>query len=159
MTGDQKEAYGFNRLIREYATFCVVGTFNLAIFFLMYVASYSMFEGIQYRAATSWSISYLLSSVLSHTMHRWFTFKSLSPYGKSLVLTMAIYSVMLVVSTASQALLADTMGYNHIFVWALNTLAFGFASVIALRFVAFPASDGSISVRERMELARFRRRS
>ena len=46
MTGDQKEAYGFNRLIREYATFCVVGTFNLAIFFLMYVASYSMFEGL-----------------------------------------------------------------------------------------------------------------
>ena len=159
MTNDPNHGYQVKTLFKEYVLFCAVGTFNLAIFFLMYVATYSMFEGIQYRAASSWSISYLLSSVLSHTMHRWFTFKSLSPYGKSLVLTMAIYSILLVISTASQALLADTMGYNHILVWAMNTLAFGFASFLALRFVAFPASDGSISVRERMELTRIRRRS
>ncbi len=159
MTNDPNPRYQVKTLFREYVLFCVVGTFNLAIFFLMYVATYSMFEGIQYRAASSWSVSYLLSSVLSHTMHRWFTFKSLSPYGKSLVLTMAIYSIMLVISTASQALLADTMGYNHILVWAMNTLAFGFASFVALKFIAFPASDGSISVKERMELSRIRRRS
>ena len=159
MTNDLRHGYQIKTLFKEYVLFCAVGTFNLAIFFLMYVATYSMFEGIQYRAAASWSISYLLSSVLSHTMHRWFTFKSLSPYGKSLVLTMAIYSILLVISTASQALLADTMGYNHILVWAMNTLAFGFASFLALRFVAFPFSDGSISVKERMELTRIRRRS
>ena len=159
MTNDPRPGYQVKTLFKEYVLFCVVGTFNLAIFFLMYVATYSMFEGIQYRAASSWSVSYLLSSVLSHTMHRWFTFKSLSPYGKSLVLTMAIYSIMLVISTASQALLADTMGYNHILVWAMNTLAFGFASFVALKFIAFPASDGSISVKERMELSRIRRRS
>ena len=159
MTNDLRHGYQIKTLFKEYVLFCAVGTFNLAIFFLMYVATYSMFEGIQYRAASSWSISYLLSSVLSHTMHRWFTFKSLSPYGRSLVLTMVIYSILLVISTASQALLADTMGYNHILVWAMNTLAFGFASFLALRFVAFPASDGSISVRERMELYRIRRRS
>ena len=159
MTNDLRHGYQIKTLFKEYVLFCAVGTFNLAIFFLMYVAIYFMFEDIQYRAASSWSISYLLSSVLSHTMHRWFTFKSLSPYGKSLVLTMAIYSILLVISTASQALLADTMGYNHILVWAMNTLAFGFASFLALRFVAFPASDGSISVKERMELTRIRRRS
>ena len=159
MTNDLRHGYQIKTLFKEYVLFCAVGTFNLAIFFLMYVATSSMFEGTQYRAASSWSISYLLSSVLSHTMHRWFTFKSLSPYGKSLVLTMAIYSILLVISTASQALLADTMGYNHILVWAMNTLAFGFASFLALRFVAFPASDGSISVKERMELPRIRRRS
>ena len=159
MTNDLRHGYQVKTLFKEYVLFCAVGTFNLAIFFLMYVATYSMFEGIQYRAASSWSISYLLSSVLSHTMHRWFTFKSLSPYGKSLLLTMAIYSILLVISTASQALLADTMGYNHILVWAMNTLAFGFASFLALRFVAFPVSDGSISVKERMELTRIRRRS
>ena len=112
MTNDLRHGYQIKTLFKEYVLFCAVGTFNLAIFFLMYVATYSMFDGIQYRAASSWSISYLLSSVLSHTMHRWFTFKSLSPYGKSLVLTMAIYSILLVISTASQALLADTMGYN-----------------------------------------------
>ena len=158
MTDDGRR-HGLSTLAREYALFCLVGTFNLAVFFLMYLASYSLLDGVHYRAAASWSVSYLLSSILSHSMHRWFTFKSLSPYGKSLVTTMAIYSIMLVVSTASQALLADSMGYNHVLVWALNTLAFGLASFIALRFVAFPASDGSISVRERMQNSRIGRRS
>ena len=158
MTDDGRR-HGLSTLAREYALFCLVGTFNLAVFFLMYLASYSLLDGVHYRAATSWSVSYLLSSILSHSMHRWFTFKSLSPYGKSLVKTMAVYSIMLVVSTASQALLADSMGYNHILVWALNTLAFGLASFIALRFIAFPSSDGSISVRERMQNSRIGRRS
>lgn len=158
MTDDGRR-HGLSTLAREYVLFCLVGTFNLAVFFLMYLASYSLLDGVHYRAATSWSISYLLSSILSHSMHRWFTFKSLSPYGKSLVTTMAVYSIMLVVSTASQAHLADNMGYNHILVWALNTLAFGLASFIALRFIAFPASDGSISVRERMQYSRIGRRS
>ncbi len=158
MTDDGRR-HGLSTLAREYVLFCLVGTFNLAVFFLMYLASYSLLDGVHYRAATSWSISYLLSSILSHSMHRWFTFKSLSPYGKSLVTTMAVYSIMLVVSTASQAHLADNMGYNHILVWALNTLAFGLASFIALRFIAFPASDGSISVRERMQNSRIGRRS
>ena len=158
MTDDGRR-HGLSTLAREYVLFCLVGTFNLAVFFLMYLASYSLLDGVHYRAATSWSISYLLSSILSHSMHRWFTFKSLSPYGKSLITTMAVYSIMLVVSTASQAHLADNMGYNHILVWALNTLAFGLASFIALRFIAFPASDGSISVRERMQNSRIGRRS
>ena len=158
MTDDGRR-HGLSTLAREYALFCLVGTFNLAVFFLMYLASYSLLDGVHYRAAASWSVSYLLSSILSHSMHRWFTFKSLSPYGKSLVTTMAVYSIMLVVSTASQALLADSMGYNHVLVWALNTLAFGLASFIALRFIAFPASDGSISVRERMQNSRIGRRS
>ena len=158
MTDDGRR-HGLSTLAREYVLFCLVGTFNLAVFFLMYLASHSLLDGVHYRAATSWSISYLLSSILSHSMHRWFTFKSLSPYGKSLVTTMAVYSIMLVVSTASQAHLADNMGYNHILVWALNTLAFGLASFIALRFIAFPASDGSISVRERMQNSRIGRRS
>ena len=158
MTDDGRR-HGLSTLAREYVLFCLVGTFNLAVFFLMYLASYSLLDGDHYRAATSWSVSYLLSSILSHSMHRWFTFKSLSPYGKSLVTTMAVYSIMLVVSTASQAHLADNMGYNHILVWALNTLAFGLASFIALRFIAFPASDGSISVRERMQNSRIGRRS
>jgi putative flippase GtrA len=158
MTDDGRR-HGLSTLAREYALFCLVGTFNLAVFFLMYLASYSLLDGVHYRAATSWSVSYLLSSILSHSMHRWFTFKSLSPYGKSLVTTMAVYSIMLVVSTASQALLADNMGYNHVLVWALNTLAFGLASFIALRFIAFPSSDGSISVRERMQNSKIGRRS
>ena len=90
---------------------------------------------------------------------RWFTFRSTSPYGRSLALTMAVYTILLIISTFSQAILADRMGFDHLAVWALNTAAFGFLSFIALRFIAFPMSDGTISVRERMEIAKLGRRS
>ena len=48
MTKDVRHGYQIKTLFREYVLFCVVGTFNLVIFFLMYVATYSMFEGIDY---------------------------------------------------------------------------------------------------------------
>ena len=47
MTKDVRHGYQIKTLFREYVLFCVVGTFNLVIFFLMYVATYSMFEGIE----------------------------------------------------------------------------------------------------------------
>ena len=155
----EDENYNLRRLVVEYAYFCAVGTLNVLIFFGLYSLAYSVSESIEYRAASAWSISYLVSSIISHSMHRWFTFRSISPYGRSLALTMVVYTILLIISTFSQAILADRMGFDHLAVWALNTVAFGFLSFIALRFVAFPMSDGTISVRERMEIVKLGRRS
>ena len=159
MKDHQLENYNLRTLVVEYAYFCAVGTLNVLIFLAMYYVAYSIVGGIEYRAASAWSVSYLLSSIISHSMHRWFTFRSTSPYGRSLALTMAVYTILLIISTFSQAILADNMGFNHLAVWALNTAAFGFLSFIALRFIAFPMSDGTISVRERMEIVKLGRRS
>ena len=159
MKDHQRENYNLRTLVVEYAYFCVVGTLNVLIFFAMYSVAYSIAGEIEYRAASAWSVSYLLSSLISHSMHRWFTFRSTSPYGRSLALTMAVYTILLIISTFSQAILADRMGFDHLAVWALNTAAFGFLSFIALRFIAFPMSDGTISVRERIEIVKLGRRS
>ena len=155
MKDHEQESYNLRRLLTEYAYFCAVGTLNVIIFFVMYYVAYSLIEtSNEYRAAIAWSPSYLISSIISHSMHRWFTFRSTSPYGRSLTLTMIVYTTLLIISTISQAILADRMGFDHLAVWALNTVAFGFLSFIALRFLAFPVSDGTISVRERMEIAK-----
>ena len=159
MKDHQLENYNLRTLVVEYAYFCAVGTLNVLIFLAMYYVAYSIVGGIEYRAAIAWSVSYLLSSIISHSMHRWFTFRSTSPYGRSLALTMAVYTILLIISTFSQAILADNMGFNHLAVWALNTAAFGFLSFVVLRFIAFPMSDGTISVRERIEIVKLGRRS
>ncbi|MBH33570.1 MAG: hypothetical protein CMB75_04150 [Euryarchaeota archaeon] len=159
MRDRQRENYSLRTLLVEYVYFCAIGTLNVIIFFGMYSVSYSIVGEIEYRAASAWSVSYLISSIISHSMHRWFTFRSISPYGRSLVLTMAVYTILLIISTLSQAILADRMGFDHLAVWALNTAAFGFLSFIALRFIAFPISDGTISVRERIEIVKLGRRS
>ena len=159
MNEHRLENYNLRTLVVEYVYFCAVGTVNVLIFLAMYSVAYSMAAGIEYRAASAWSVSYLLSSLISHSMHRWFTFRSISPYGRSLALTMTVYTILLIISTFSQAILADSMGFDHLAIWALNTAAFGFLSFVALRFIAFPMSDGTISVRERIEIVKLGRRS
>ncbi len=70
-----------------------------------------------------------------------------------------IYIIFLAISTASQAYFADTLGYNHWLVWAVNTSAFGFLSFLSLRIYAFPLSDGRVTRVERLETFRESRRA
>ena len=112
-----------------------------------------------YPAATAWAVSYFLSSWQAHYLHRWLTFESPTGYAKSLFVMMAIYAILLVISTASTAYFADILGVNHLYSWAANTAAFGFLSFLALRTFAFPLSDGRITRQERLEELRNRRRA
>ena len=51
-----------------------------------------------------------------------------------------MYGVTAVLSTLSVFFLADWAGVNYWIVWAMNTIAFGFASFLGLRGLAFPPS-------------------
>ena len=153
------EDYPWSKLLREYATYCGVGCINVAAFFILYYWLYGMQLSEDYPAATAWAISYFISSWQAHYLHRWLTFESPSGYTKSLVVMLAIYTVLLVVSTASTAYFADNLGVNHLYSWAANTAAFGFLAFLALRMFAFPLSDGRITRQERLEEFRNRRRA
>jgi len=153
------EEYPWGKLLREYATYCAVGCINVIVLFILYVWLYEMRLSEGYPAATAWAISYFLSSWQAHYLHRWLTFESPTEYTKSLVVMMAIYAILLVVSTASTAYLADILGVNHLYSWAANTAAFGLLSFLALRMFAFPLSDGRITRQERVEEFRNRRRA
>ncbi len=153
------EEYPWGKLLREYATYCAVGCINVIVLFSLYVLLYDMRLSEGYPAATAWAISYFLSSWQAHYLHRWLTFESPTKYTKSLVVMMAIYAILLVVSTASTAYFADILGVNHLYSWAANTAAFGLLAFLALRMFAFPLSDGRITRQERVEEFRNRRRA
>jgi len=153
------EDYPWSKLLREYATYCAVGCINVIVFFILYYWLYEMRLSEGYPAATAWAVSYFLSSWQAHYLHRWLTFESPTGYTRSLVVMMAIYAILLVVSTASIAYFADILGVNHLYSWAANTAAFGFLSFLALRMFAFPLSDGRITRQERLEEFRNRRRA
>lgn len=153
------EDYPWSKLLREYAMYCAVGCINLAIFFGLYWLLYEADLHATYQAGSAWALAYFISTWQSHFLHRWLTFESDSDYRRSLIVMVAIYSVFLVISTASQAYFADTLGYNHFVVWAANSAAFGFLSFLGLRIYAFPLSDGRVSRQERLEVYRESRRS
>ena len=153
------EDYPWSKLIREYAMYCAVGCINVAVFFVLYYFLYQAQISEEFPAASAWAISYFLSSVLAHYLHRWLTFESLTGYKKSLVVMMAIYTVLLLISTASTAYFADIHGFNHYYSWAANTAAFGFVAFLALRIFAFPLSHGRITRSERLAEFKERRRA
>lgn len=153
------EDYPWGKLLREYAMYCTVGCINVTVFFAMYYFLYTAQISDQYPAASAWAVSYFLSSILAHNLHRWLTFESLTDYKKSLVVMMTIYVALLIISTVSTAYFADTLGFNHYYSWAANTAAFGFISFGLLRLFAFPLSDGRITRKERVEEFRIRRRA
>ena len=76
--------YPWSKLLREYAMYCSVGCLNVAVFFSMYYILYEFRISESYPAASAWAISYFLSSILAHYLHRWLTFESMTGYGKSL---------------------------------------------------------------------------
>jgi len=153
------EGYPWSRLFREYAVYCGVGCINVAVFFVLYYWLYENQLSEEYPAAAAWSVSYLISSVQAHFLHRWITFESPTGYAKSLTVMMVIYTLLWLISTASTAYFADILGVNHLYSWAANTAAFGFLAFLSLRIFAFPLSDGRITRQERLEEFRNRRRA
>ena len=153
------EDYPWGKLLREYATYCAVGCINVAVFFLLYYWLHGMALSDRFPAASAWAIAYFVSSWQAHFLHRWLTFESPTGYTKSLTVMMAIYTVLLAISTASTAYFSDTLGYNHWYTWVANTAAFGFLAFLALRTFALPLSDGRITRKERLEGYKERRRA
>ncbi len=153
------EDYPWGKLLREYATYCAVGCINVAVFAVLYYWLYEMALSDRFQAASAWAIAYFVSSWQAHFLHRWLTFESPTGYTKSLTVMMAIYTVLLAISTASTAYFSDTLGYNHWYTWVANTAAFGFLAFLALRTFAFPLSDGRITRKERLEEYKERRRA
>jgi len=153
------EDYPWGKLLREYATYCAVGCINVAVFFLLYYWLHGMALSDRFPAASAWAIAYFVSSWQAHFLHRWLTFESPTGYTKSLTVMMAIYTVLLAISTASTAYFSDTLGYNHWYTWVANTAAFGFLAFLVLRTFAFPLSDGRITRKERLEEYKERRRA
>ena len=64
------EDYTWGKLLREYTMYCAVGCINVAVFFAMYYFLYKAQISVQYPAASAWAISYFLSSILAHYLHR-----------------------------------------------------------------------------------------
>ena len=157
------EDYPWGKLLREYALYCGVGCINVAVFFAIYWILYenalSSSASCSVEVGSAWAIAYFISTWQAHFLHRWLTFESPTGYSKSLVVMLLIYTVFLVISTASHSYFSCILGYYHLYSWAANTALFGFLMFLCLRIFAFPLSDGRITRKERLEQYKERRRA
>ena len=138
-SGLSEEDYSVREMIVEYLRFNIIGTLNVLFFFMLnYLLNWLDLSA--YKSLTVWAPSWLIGALEAHAAHRWITFRSNAAYKESLMWAFVVYGVTAVLSTTSVFLLADLYGMNYWIAWAMNTVTFGFATFLGLRYLAFPPS-------------------
>jgi hypothetical protein len=126
-------------MVIEYLRFNVIGAFNVTVFFALNFVLERM-DLSTYRSLSVWAPSWLVGALEAHAAHRWITFRSKAAYRESLLWASIVYGITAIFSTLSVFLLADLYQMNYWIVWAMNTVTFGFATFLGLRYLAFPPS-------------------
>tara|TARA_B100001113_G_C20940677_1_gene548592 strand:+ start:141 stop:614 length:474 start_codon:yes stop_codon:yes gene_type:complete len=153
------DEYPWAKMLREYAMYCAVGCFNVAIFASLYLLFYNYNTFTPYVETVAWASSFLISSIQAYALHRWVTFESDSELRSSFRKLMTVYGVLWAVSTVTFHIMFEIFGIDQLVSWVINTSAFGFLTFLALRFYAFPLADGRITRKERLDAFRERRRA
>ncbi len=122
----------------QFLLFLLSGSIGTVLF-------YGVYEGLHYVLQTlvgtlgasmlvslAWAISYLLSIVWQHALHRLLVFGSRGNYVKSLVATYIAYSLSLVLSSLLSYLLS-AVGMPYQLVWLLSLGATGVFNFFAVR--------------------------
>ncbi len=153
------EDYPWAKLFREYAMYCAVGCFNVAVFAALYLFFNNINKWTPYAETVAWATSFLISSIQAYALHRWLTFESDSEIRSSFTKLMTVYGALWAVSTVTFHVMFEIAGISELVSWAVNTSAFGFLTFLALRFYAFPLADGRVTRKERLDAFRERRRA
>ena len=133
---------------RESIRFTIVGAFNTSICFILYKIFVYLDPWPAYTLGFAFFLSEGLSCIVAHYLHRRVTFRSSSPYGRSLTLTLIIYATSIAIASFIHHMVADVWDggdFDPVIVehvsWFLNTALVGVIAFLALRFIAFPPSD------------------
>lgn len=140
--------YPIKQLAREYGRFLIVGLFNVLVCLILYELFVFLDPLPAYTLGVAFWLSEGLSCIVAHNLHRRITFRSSSPYARSLTLTLTIYATSISIASYIHHLVAEVWdggGYNPLLVeygsWYFNTALVGMIAFLALRFIAFPPSD------------------
>ena len=124
----------------ELTRFASLGIFNVGIMLLLF-SIFRFFQPEIYPAldvAIAWFISYLLTSIMAHHLHRKYTFSVEDGiYKKSLYRAMIVYSVVMVLSTVSIYVLVDIFGFDDFLTAAILNPITGLLNFAGLRLLAF----------------------
>jgi len=118
--------------------FSVIGSLNTIAFFGFYIVFQWLTSGLPHHRTIAWAISWIVECAVAHFLHRWWTFESDAEVWQSFSITMAIYMVTLVVSTATFDVLVYRFGWNHTITWWLCAGGFGVFDFFAIGWLAFP---------------------
>ena len=150
--------YTWTKMIREYAMYCTVGCFNVAIFAALYLFFYNYNTYTPYAETVSWAVSFPISSVQAYALHRWITFESDSEIRSSFTKLMIVYGTLWAVSTVTFHIMIEVMGMTQLVSWVVN-IRLRIPHLPSTEVLRIPLADGRITRKERLDAFRERRRA
>lgn len=123
--------------LRSFLLFNFSGGLGTAIFYFLYDSMQSSIAASLavpdsplhaysvYSASIAWTVSYLISILFQHALHRWLVFGSGAPYCSSLVLTYIAYSLGIVLSSVLSTLFTVYLLIPHRLSFVLTLAATG----------------------------------
>ena len=125
----------FNRIPKKFWRFYAVGFITSGVCWVLFECFYAINMSQDFREASSWALSYSMTSFLAHYLHFQITFESKRNYWPSLWRALFIYGSSMVLSTVTDHFLAEQM--HHRIAWFVNMGSFGVLNFFLLRYYAY----------------------
>ena len=116
--------------------FYFIGFITSGTCYVLYEILYYIKLSSDFHEASSWAVSYTITSFFAHYLHYRITFDPNRRYLSSLWRTLLVYMGSMVLSTITDHLLTD-YGIHHRVAWVINMGGFGFLNFFLLRWYAY----------------------
>ncbi|MBD3180264.1 MAG: hypothetical protein GF417_12200 [Candidatus Latescibacteria bacterium] len=130
---------------KQFLRYVMAGT---VIFFLgmgQYQLLYTILPEIPYHATVAWILNFLLGTLWTHAIHRYYTFresKRLS-YFVSLLRTYIGYAGIQLIGSVMMLILVDIQGVNHLVGWSLTMLLVSLLNFLVMRHFSIVSWENS----------------
>ena len=89
------------------------------------------------RASSSWFIAFIIGIARQHALHRYLTFLHKTPYWRSLIRAYIMYSSSLLISSALNWYLVESLDIHHRLAWLICLLVTALLSLFFLKKFVF----------------------
>eukprot|EP01125_Pyxidicula_operculata_P012366 TRINITY_DN4060_c0_g1_i15.p1 TRINITY_DN4060_c0_g1~~TRINITY_DN4060_c0_g1_i15.p1 ORF type:complete len:134 (-),score=20.91 TRINITY_DN4060_c0_g1_i15:45-446(-) len=116
----------------EFMWFNISGLIGTALFYVLYEIVIQLLPFENYKVTVAWSLSYLISIIWQHKLHRVLVFGDDAPYWSSLVMTYISYSFSILLSNVIMFVM-EMLGVNYKIAWGVNIVATGLLNYYSMK--------------------------
>lgn len=131
------------RNLPEYVRMVVVALIGTIIGYVTYEIIFYL-NPFHPKATISWFLSYIITILRQHSLHRQFTFTThKTPYWRSLMKAFVMYFSSLCLSSGLNYLMIEVLHINHRITWATCLIVTAFMSLFFLKKYVFKSSKST----------------
>lgn len=115
--------------LKKAVLFNVSGLIGTGLFYALYEALFSVYPS----ASNCWALSYMISIIWQHALHRYLVFGGSGNYWSTLLWSYVVYSASIILSTVCIQILVEYLSFGHQLAWIISLLFTGVINYFAVK--------------------------